>query len=59
MEILTAPVIAGSAAILGGVGLVFGALIALTHRRFAVWEDPRIDAVAGLLPGAMLRNRSL
>lgn len=52
MDILTAPVIAGSAAILGGVGLVFAALIALTHRRFAVWEDPRIDAVASLLPGA-------
>lgn len=52
MSPLGAPMIVGSALILGGVGLVFAALIALTHRRFAVWEDPRIDAVAGLLPGA-------
>lgn len=40
-----------SAAILGGVGFLFASLIALTHRRFSVWEDPRIDAVVGLLPG--------
>jgi Na+-translocating ferredoxin:NAD+ oxidoreductase subunit B len=39
-------------AILGGVGLTFGALIALTHRRMWVWEDPRIDGVNELLPGA-------
>ena len=31
-----------SAAILGGVGLLFASLIALTHRRFSVWEDPRL-----------------
>lgn len=37
---------------LGGVGLVFAVLIALAHRRFQVWEDPRIDAVLGFLPGA-------
>jgi Na+-translocating ferredoxin:NAD+ oxidoreductase RNF subunit RnfB len=40
-----------SAAILGGVGLTFGTLIALTHMKMKVWEDPRIDAVADLLPG--------
>ena len=40
-----------SVAILGGVSLTFGALIALTHRKFKVWEDPRIDAAAELLPG--------
>ena len=39
-----------SVLILGGVGLTFAALIALTHRKFYVWEDPRIDAVADLLP---------
>lgn len=39
-------------AILSGVGLTFGALIALTHRRMWVYEDPRIDGVAELLPGA-------
>jgi Na+-translocating ferredoxin:NAD+ oxidoreductase subunit B len=41
-----------SVAILGGVGLTFGALIALTHRKMWVFEDPRIDAVTDLLPGA-------
>jgi Na+-translocating ferredoxin:NAD+ oxidoreductase subunit B len=41
-----------AAAILGGVGLAFGALIALASRRMRVWEDPRIDGVADLLPGA-------
>jgi Na+-translocating ferredoxin:NAD+ oxidoreductase subunit B len=39
-------------AILGGLGLTFGALIALAHRKLWVWEDPRIDGVADLLPGA-------
>jgi Na+-translocating ferredoxin:NAD+ oxidoreductase subunit B len=39
-------------AILGGLGLTFGALIALTHRKMWVYEDPRIDGVADLLPGA-------
>ncbi len=41
----------GSALTLGGVGFVFGSLIVLAHRRFRVDEDPRIDAVAELLPG--------
>jgi electron transport complex protein RnfB len=41
-----------SVAILGGVGLTFAGLIALTHRKFKVWEDPRIDAVNDMLPGA-------
>ena len=52
MDVLSVPVILASAGILGGVGVVFAALIALTHRRFHVWEDPRIDTVAGWLPGA-------
>ncbi len=38
--------------ILGGVGLVFAILIALANRRLWVWEDPRIDVVAGMLPNA-------
>ena len=38
------------AGILGGVGLVFGTLIAVAHRFFHVWEDPRIDAVTDMLP---------
>jgi Na+-translocating ferredoxin:NAD+ oxidoreductase RNF subunit RnfB len=39
-------------AIVGGVGVFFAAMIALTVRKFYVWEDPRIDEVAGFLPGA-------
>jgi Na+-translocating ferredoxin:NAD+ oxidoreductase RNF subunit RnfB len=39
-------------AILAGVGLTFGVLIALANRKLKVWEDPRIDGVAELLPGA-------
>lgn len=41
-----------SVAILGGVGLTFGSLIALANSRLYVWEDPRIDAVSDMLPGA-------
>jgi len=44
--------ILGSVAILGGVATVFGALIAAANARFRVWEDPRIDEVRDLLPGA-------
>ena len=39
-------------AILGGVGLVFAVFIALADRKLKVWEDPRIDVVASLLPNA-------
>lgn len=38
--------------ILGGVGLVFAVFIALANRRLWVWEDPRIDLVASMLPNA-------
>ena len=38
--------------IVGGAGLLFGLLIAVAHRKLWVYEDPRIDAVAGMLPGA-------
>jgi Na+-translocating ferredoxin:NAD+ oxidoreductase RNF subunit RnfB len=41
-----------SVAILGGVGLTFGTLIALANAKLKVWEDPRIDAVEDVLPGA-------
>jgi len=40
-----------SALTLGAVGLFFGSLIAIAHKRLYVWEDPRIDGTAGLLPG--------
>ncbi|HSH74418.1 MAG TPA: (Fe-S)-binding protein [Longimicrobiales bacterium] len=42
----------GSVAILGGVATVFGAAIAVVSARFAVWEDPRVEGVRELLPGA-------
>ena len=41
-----------SAAILGGVGTFFATMIALARKKLYVWEDPRIDEVTGLLPGA-------
>lgn len=49
---MTLSTVLTAVAILGGVGLAFAGLIALTHRKFKVWEDPRIDVVAGMLPGA-------
>lgn len=36
---------------LGGLGLVLGAALALFHRVFYVYEDPRIEQVEELLPG--------
>ena len=44
--------VVGSVAILGGVATVFGACISVVNSRFKVWEDPRIDGVRDLLPGA-------
>ncbi|MCR4338384.1 MAG: 4Fe-4S binding protein [Gemmatimonadaceae bacterium] len=37
---------------LGGVGLVFGSLIATANKRLWVWQDPRIDVVSQMLPSA-------
>jgi Na+-translocating ferredoxin:NAD+ oxidoreductase RNF subunit RnfB len=39
-------------AILGLIGLALGAVIALANRTLKVWEDPRIEVVTGMLPGA-------
>lgn len=44
--------ILAAVAILGGVALFFAILIAIANRRLKVWEDPRIDGVTALLPGA-------
>jgi Na+-translocating ferredoxin:NAD+ oxidoreductase RNF subunit RnfB len=41
-----------SVAILGGVATVFGAFISLANAKFKVWEDPRVEGVRDLLPGA-------
>lgn len=40
-----------SVALLGSLGLLFGGLIAVATKKLWVWEDPRIDAIAGMLPG--------
>jgi electron transport complex protein RnfB len=45
-------VILDAVLILGGVGLVFGVFIAIANKRLWVWEDPRIDVVAQMLPNA-------
>jgi len=39
-------------AILGGLGIFFGGMLALVARFFAVHSEPRIDAVREALPGA-------
>jgi len=41
-----------SVLVLGGLGLTFGVLIALANKKLKVWEDPRIDEVTDILPGA-------
>ena len=48
----SAAIVLTSAAILGGVGAFFATVISLARRKLYVWEDPRIDEVAGMLPGA-------
>ena len=42
----------GSVSILAGVGLVFAVFIALAYWKLRVYEDPRIDVVTNMLPGA-------
>jgi H+/Na+-translocating ferredoxin:NAD+ oxidoreductase subunit B len=44
--------VVGSVAILGGVATLFGTFISVANARFKVWEDPRVDGVKDLLPGA-------
>jgi len=38
--------------IIGGVGVVFATFIAAAYMKLRVWEDPRIEAVVGMLPNA-------
>ena len=52
METVNLVTAAVSVLILGGVALVFAVLIALANRKLKVWEDPRIDAAAEMLPGS-------
>jgi len=39
-------------AILAGLGVLFGFILAIAYKQFKVYEDPRIDVVEGLLPNA-------
>jgi Na+-translocating ferredoxin:NAD+ oxidoreductase RNF subunit RnfB len=41
-----------AAAVMAGLGLVFGVVLAFADRFLKVEEDPRIDAVEGMLPGS-------
>lgn len=39
-------------AVIGGLGLLFGGLLAYAAQRFAVEEDARVETICDLLPGA-------
>jgi len=41
-----------SLALLGGLGAVFGLILAFAAKKFAVESDPRVDRIEGVLPGA-------
>lgn len=46
MELFTALIV------IGGMGLVFGGLLAVAAKHFAVEEDARVETICDLLPGA-------
>ena len=39
-------------AVLGGTGIVFGVLLALASKYFAIESDPRVETIREILPGA-------
>ena len=41
-----------SAVVLGGLGLIFGLVLAFASKKFAIPRDPRLDDVIKALPGA-------
>ena len=41
-----------SAVVLGGLGLIFGLVLAFASKKFAIQRDERIDEVLKALPGA-------
>src|SRR5512144_504733 len=49
---MNAMMVVSAVLILGGLGVTFGVVISLALKKLYVWEDPRIDGVAGLLPNA-------
>lgn len=50
--ILVLKAVAVTVAVLGGLGLAFGLILAVASRIFAVKEDPRKDLLLEVLPGA-------
>jgi Na+-translocating ferredoxin:NAD+ oxidoreductase RNF subunit RnfB len=44
--------IAVAAAVMGGLGLIFGTLLAVAYRFLRVPEDPRVERVDEMLPGS-------
>lgn len=38
--------------VMGGMGVLLAAVLAIADKKFYVWEDPRIEEVEGLLPKA-------
>ena len=44
--------VAISIVILTGLGLLFATVIAVAYKKLRVWEDPRIEQVEEMLPGA-------
>jgi Na+-translocating ferredoxin:NAD+ oxidoreductase subunit B len=44
--------VAISLSILTGLGLLFASILAIAYKKLKVWEDPRIDKVESMLPGA-------
>jgi RnfABCDGE-type electron transport complex B subunit len=41
-----------AAAVMGGLGVFFGAVLAVSYRLLRVEEDPRLEQVTGMLPGS-------
>ena len=37
---------------LGGIGVIAAVILYFVSQKFKVYEDPKIDTIAGLLPGA-------
>ena len=46
-----AAIIISAVILMAGLGLVFGAILAYSAKKFHVEQDPRIDEITGILPG--------
>ena len=43
--------------VLGGLGLLFGIILSLASKAFAVETDPKVDEIRSVLPGANCGDR--